>query len=842
MVAAAGSSSCLGLALFVAAAAVAAAAAATGSATQQNNSMDGGGGSPPPPISDKSWLKYLTVISDWISVHDLPSDNLTHSADWPEGELSDSIFINGNLARILLATAALTGNQSYSTTALRWCDQLCSQQTQAETPTGKMGGYWGVGYGGIGPGKLGSVYFGDTGTAVTTLAMCARHPTTDSPRRAKFVQSMQRYQLFVREGCKAGLVGRGNASLDGWLIKQGPDRGAVGCGYYGGHLSTKPYVIATATTGGAFFAELSNVAAVAGTVPVNSSASLAADATAAMKWIASVVLPSGEIPYILDGLPPDTKKWPLDTIAYVTEGVVGLSLFVPSSRPMLIKGFASTIDWLLKNQNNNGSWGALRSSDQQRSARVLTLLSWWLQQGEPANSHAVKNAIQKYLGFLWHDSQHPSAVDYGVAGFSPKVSLHTSSFVGLAVADAINFGITFKTDDDDSVLTPMTRSPPQPEVTAIFTAGEKNVHGLPVVGYRIPGFLAVPSNQSAASSGSSGADWLLVFAEARKYSCSDESPHDLVGKRSSSGGKSWSANRMIVEPGVVWGAAEGGRHGGAVYDPTPLWDADTRTVHLFFSYCPSRYMSRPKIPQAFEFWQVTSTDLGLSWGAPTNLSAVPTPSNEGPWCQRTSGGGGNGIQLQQGPHRGRLIVPGYHNHCPTAPKPPPSPSPPPRPPSCTRAKGQELADHWCNTSSACARDTKPGVCTPHWLARRSEGCCTRPECLGSCTVDWRCYSTDCLTANHSGYRPGAKCRYYCTEGQTLQKIVETCELPPPPPAPAASARSYSHVMYSDSHGAPGSWKYSDSFQPGGAEGSLVEVRSLHAHAWWCCCSHSNWMV
>ncbi len=30
----------------------------------------------------------------------------------------------------------------------------------------------GVGYGGVGPGNLGSVYFGDTGTAVTTLAMC----------------------------------------------------------------------------------------------------------------------------------------------------------------------------------------------------------------------------------------------------------------------------------------------------------------------------------------------------------------------------------------------------------------------------------------------------------------------------------------------------------------------------------------------------------------------------------------------------------------------------------------------------------------------------------------------
>ena len=35
--------------------------------------------------------------------------------------------------------------------------------------------------------------------------------------------------------------------------------GAIGCGYYGKHLSTLPYVIATGTTGGAFFVELANV-------------------------------------------------------------------------------------------------------------------------------------------------------------------------------------------------------------------------------------------------------------------------------------------------------------------------------------------------------------------------------------------------------------------------------------------------------------------------------------------------------------------------------------------------------------------------------------------------------
>lgn len=269
--------------------------------------------------------------------------------------------------------------------------------------------------------------------------------------------------------------------------------------------------------------------------------------------------------------------------------------------------------------------------------------------------------------------------------FSPATARHVMRLLPLALAQA-------------SATATVRKTP-------IFEAGELNAHGFPVVGYRIPGFLAVPPAAVSTTTGDeSQSATLLVFAEARKYSCNDASPHDLVAKRSTNGGASWSSNQLVVEPGAVWGKPEGGRHGGAVYDPTPLWDADTSTVRVFFSYCPARYMARPPIPQAFEMWSVSSTDRGLTWAQPVNLSAVPSPPDEPPWCQRSSGGGGNGIQLQQGPHKGRLLVPGYHHHCPPA---------------------------------------KP---TP-----------------------------------------------------------------------------YSHVLYSDAHGKPGSWKYSASFQPDGAEGSLAET-------------------
>ena len=212
--------------------------------------------------------------------------------DWPPGELQTSIFINGNLARILLATAQLTSNASYADEAMLWCDKLCDEQAQTTchgaSDATTACGYWGVGYGGIGPGPLGSVYFGDTGTAVTTLAMCTRLAKPTRAQRYRTI--MSQYETFVRNGPADAIRGRGAAAPNGWVIPSGPDRGAVGCGYYEKHLSTKPYVIATATTGGAFFAEFAQVQGGA------AGEELKRTAAEAMAYITRVVMPSGEIP------------------------------------------------------------------------------------------------------------------------------------------------------------------------------------------------------------------------------------------------------------------------------------------------------------------------------------------------------------------------------------------------------------------------------------------------------------------------------------------------------------------------------------------------------------------
>jgi hypothetical protein len=257
--------------------------------------------------------------------------------------------------------------------------------------------------------------------------------------------------------------------------------------------------------------------------------------------------------------------------------------------------------------------------------------------------------------------------------------------------------------------------------------------------------------------------------------------------------------QLVVDPGAVWGPSEDGAHGGAVYDPTPVLDGNGG-IHAIFSYCPSRYMARPPIPQAFQLWEVISLDDGVTWSAPRNLSMIEPPlrAHEPEWIVRTAGGGGNGVRISNGPHAGRLVVPGYHGYARASQHPRQG---------CTPAEGVAVADKWCNTNSGC-------VAVPGPLVALRGGNVQDPA-----SQKWRCYSPSCLTADHQRYNATSKCIEYCTYDPEIAHIVETCQVPPPPSP--YSGTSYSHVLLSDDDGK--TWRLSMSFFPGTGEGSVAET-------------------
>jgi hypothetical protein len=157
---------------------------------------------------DRRLLPLLKEISDWIIRINVGSNDLYSPG--PGGgcksffcsRYPSYIFINGNLARVLLAAHSITGNQSYLDEGLRWCDSFVRLKntitTSVASPLGTgsnktTGAWWNSGYD--------TIFFGDTGTAHQALALCAIKLPLGNVRRAHYILAMRQYAAFVQGGC-----------------------------------------------------------------------------------------------------------------------------------------------------------------------------------------------------------------------------------------------------------------------------------------------------------------------------------------------------------------------------------------------------------------------------------------------------------------------------------------------------------------------------------------------------------------------------------------------------------------------------------------------------------------
>lgn len=358
-------------------------------------------------------LAWLRDTGDWIVRLDPGSGVLKNTEDTP-----DSIFINGNFARLFMALHRLTGERPWLDEAIRWCDTFYGQQRLAATSDFEEGGFWVD----LSRNPKGNIYFGDGGTAASALAVGAG--LADARRAGLYLKALERYARFVVRGTAADPQGLGREASPGWLIRDGADRGALGCGYYLGHLSVKPYTISTATTGGAFFAALARL---------TRKPEYAAIARGAVDWLLRIRKPDGEIPYILDG--EASPDWPLDTLTYAAEAFVAAAVYLdaPPLRARLGRELGPTVEWLLARQNPDGSWGEARSADQQRSPRVATLLAWFFR--EAGRDERVRAALRRYVAFLLEPR---NAAAYGV-----KSLVRTTGFAGLSVVEILAPGCTY---------------------------------------------------------------------------------------------------------------------------------------------------------------------------------------------------------------------------------------------------------------------------------------------------------------------------------------------------------------------------------------------------------------
>lgn len=188
----------------------------------------------------------------------------------------------------------------------------------------------------------------------------------------------------------------------------------------------------------------------------------------------------------------------------------------------------------------------------------------------------------------------------------------------------------------DAPKTPFDMMPPNytPQIVAIekidvFRAGEADYYH-----FRIPGL--VVTNRGT----------LLVYSEARR-AFGDWSRLDVALKRSEDGGRSWGPIQDVSAPvrEAMREAGEGREEGKAnsFNNPTAVVDRATGAIHLIFC---SNYE---------RLFLTRSDDDGRTFSPPVEITSVLAGLPADVSHKIFSPGPGHGIQLQSGPHAGRLL-------------------------------------------------------------------------------------------------------------------------------------------------------------------------------------------
>uniref|UniRef100_UPI0040480719 sialidase family protein n=1 Tax=Algoriphagus sp. TaxID=1872435 RepID=UPI0040480719 len=181
----------------------------------------------------------------------------------------------------------------------------------------------------------------------------------------------------------------------------------------------------------------------------------------------------------------------------------------------------------------------------------------------------------------------------------------------------------------------------------VFTSGQEG-HAT----YRIPAIISVPNGD------------LLAFAEGRVKGSADFGDINLVLKRSSDRGKSWSSLQTLVD----YDSLQAGNPAPVVDLLDPAYPKGV--VYLFYN-TGNNHEYEVRLNQGLrEIWVIKSFDLGSSWTSPENITtqvhrlnhpaANPAYTHTADW-RHYANTPGHAIQITEGHYKGRLYVAANHS-------------------------------------------------------------------------------------------------------------------------------------------------------------------------------------
>jgi len=171
-----------------------------------------------------------------------------------------------------------------------------------------------------------------------------------------------------------------------------------------------------------------------------------------------------------------------------------------------------------------------------------------------------------------------------------------------------------------------------PQQATLFAAGTEGYHT-----FRIPSLLVTARGA------------VLALAEGRRAGAGDAGNIDLVLKRSTDGGVTWGPLQVVWDDGP-----------NTCGNPCPVVDEATGAVWLLMTWNlgadTEAAITAGTGKDTRRVFVTRSDDDGLTWAKPADITASVKPPE---WSWYATGPG-VGIQLRQGRHKGRLVVPCDH--------------------------------------------------------------------------------------------------------------------------------------------------------------------------------------